>query len=62
MKNIIFGALLLSCMLLQAQLNKTVLGKWKLDTTVVTDFTETAAANQQVADKQAFYSYLNNST
>jgi translation elongation factor P/translation initiation factor 5A len=46
----------------QAQLNQKIIGKWKLNPTVFTEFTTTETANKQVVDNKAKYAYLENSS
>ena len=61
MKKFILVLFLASFSSLQAQLNETIIGKWKMNYTVHTEFTTTEIANKQVTDNQAKYSYLDNS-
>ena len=61
MKKSILILIFLSFGNIQAQLNETIIGKWKLNQTVSTEFTDTDMANQQVTEKQAKYNYLENS-
>jgi translation elongation factor P/translation initiation factor 5A len=62
MKKIGIILFLVSFSFAQAQLNEKIIGKWKLNTTVFTEFTTTETANKQVVDNKAKYAYLENSS
>lgn len=61
MKNTFFIILFFSFTVASAQLNQKIIGKWKLNYTLSTEFTTTEMANKQVVDNKAKYSYLENS-
>ena len=61
MKQLLLLTLCLFCTSLSAQLNKKIVGKWKLNYTVSTEFKETEIAMKQVADYTKKYQYLENS-
>lgn len=61
MKKIFLLTLLLFLNFFQAQLNEKIIGKWQLNTTVTTEFTDSETSNKQVADNILKYKYLQDS-
>uniref|UniRef100_UPI00404B2156 DUF5004 domain-containing protein n=1 Tax=Flavobacterium sp. TaxID=239 RepID=UPI00404B2156 len=61
MKKIFLVLLVFSFSITHAQLNEKIVGKWKLNYIVFTEFKDTEMANKQVADNHEKYSYLENS-
>lgn len=61
MEKIFLLTLLLFLNFFQAQLNEKIIGKWQLNTTVTTEFTDSETSNKQVADNIVKYKYLQDS-
>lgn len=61
MEKIFLLTLLLFLNFFQAQLNEKIIGKWQLNTTVTTEFTDSETSNKQVADNILKYKYLQDS-
>jgi hypothetical protein len=61
MKKTLLFILLFSISFASAQLNEKMIGKWKMNLTVTTEFTNTESATKQVAANKTKYQYLENS-
>lgn len=61
MKKILLFIFFISFTAVSAQLNENIVGKWKLNYDVSTEFKETESAVKQVADYKMKYQFLENS-
>lgn len=61
MKIVLFILLLFSFTASRAQLNEAIVGKWKLNCLVSTEFSDSETANKQVATNKLKYLFFENS-
>lgn len=61
MKQILLLLMCLSFSAVTAQLNKNIIGQWRMSCSVTTEFQDSETAVKQVSDYNTKYQYLNNS-